>query len=363
MASLFIRKGWFYLSFFDSHQRPKQKQVALKTKDKALAKKKRKLLEAAYALGEYDPWLPPHSIAKEDLRLLSSASDAFMASRSNLTPKSVAWYQNILHLFVRHLGRSFQIEHIGVSEITSFLDSGNTGTASRHAYRRALRAFLNWLVKQNALDSNPASEVRLERLPDKHPRFLTLEDVERLCATIRDASHRSAIEGASLWLIPPISCNVFLGLRAGELVNLRWTDIDLDTRQLRVTNTLSFTTKSGKERTLPLCDPLLGLLQSIPKVGEFVFSNYGGRQIHREHLSRRFKYYARKAGLSEEINFHATRHTAASWLAQQGASIEAIRLYLGHSSTSVTEMYMHLSPDTFAAQISAAFDRVCTGTE
>ena len=252
--------------------------------------------------------------------------------------------------------------HRRKSEIASFLDSGNTGTASRHAYRRALRAFLNWLVKQNALESNPASEVRLERLPAKHPRFLTPSDVKKLCQTIIEASESASREGVSLWLIPPISCNVYLGLRAGELVNLRWTDIDLDARQLRVTNTDSFTTKSGKERTLPLCDPLLGLLQSIPKVGEFVFSNYGGRQIHREHLSRRFKYYVRKAGLSEEINFHATRHTAASWLAQQGASVEAIRCYLGHSSIIVTQRYMHLSPDNFAAQISAAFGKIGAAT-
>ena len=59
--------------------------------------------------------------------------------------------------------------------------------------------------------------------------------------------------------------------------------------------------------------------------------------------------------LPETVNFHTTRHTCASWLAQNGCGVEAIRLYLGHSSVRVTERYMHLSPDGFASQIKAAF--------
>ena len=93
MASLFKRNGWFYLSFFNPQQNPRQKQVALRTRDRGLARKKRKLQEAAYALGEYDPWLLPHSLVKDDLRLLSDASAAFMISRQNLTGKTKAWYQ------------------------------------------------------------------------------------------------------------------------------------------------------------------------------------------------------------------------------------------------------------------------------
>lgn len=65
--------------------------------------------------------------------------------------------------------------------------------------------------------------------------------------------------------------------------------------------------------------------------------------------------FARRVGLSEAMNFHATRHTAASWLAQEGTSVEAIRRYMGPSTIAVTRRYMHLSPDGFAAQVECVF--------
>jgi site-specific recombinase XerD len=92
----------------------------------------------------------------------------------------------------------------------------------------------------------------------------------------------------------------------------------------------------------------------LERRSEFVFPNYSGTQLHRQYLSRRFKHFVREAKLPEVINFHSTRHTAASWLAERGASIEAIRLYLGHSSVRVTERYMHLAPDAYANEIHAA---------
>ena len=58
---------------------------------------------------------------------------------------------------------------------------------------------------------------------------------------------------------------------------------------------------------------------------------------------------------AEHVHFHTTRHTVASWLAEREASIEAIRLYLGHSSISVTQRSMHLAPDAFASQITRCF--------
>lgn len=152
--------------------------------------------------------------------------------------------------------------------------------------------------------------------------------------------------------------NVYLGLRAGELVNVRWEHVDLDRRTLLVANTDTFTTKAARERTLPLAMPVMDVLSGLERRAEWVFPNASGWQLHRKYLSRAFKRYVVAAGLPEYINFHTTRHTCASWLAERGASVEAIRSYLGHSSVAVTERYMHLSPSSLAAQVAAAFDSV-----
>lgn len=132
--------------------------------------------------------------------------------------------------------------------------------------------------------------------------------------------------------------------------------MDLPRASLSVRNTDTFTTKAGKERTLPLGEPVLDVLRGSERRGEFVFPNFSGAQLDRQQLSRRFKFYVRAAGLAEHVNFHTTRHTCASWLAQRGVGVEAIRAYLGHSSITVTERYMHPSPRSLAQQGAAAFD-------
>jgi integrase len=222
-----------------------------------------------------------------------------------------------------------------------------------------MRTYFRWLEARDIIGGDPTAELRLKRAPDKHPRFLEPSDVVAICRAIIENEQRSKVApGTSSWLLPIVRANVYLGLRAGEVVNLRWADVDLDAKRLTVANTADFTTKAGKERTIPIASPALEVLRTIERRAEWVFPNHGGTQLHRLYLSRRFKHFARRAKLPEAINFHATRHTAASWLAQQGASVEAIRRFMGHSSISVTQRYMHLSPDGFAGQIERAFAMV-----
>ncbi len=265
-------------------------------------------------------------------------------------------YRSIVERFCEHAGPGRWPESITTDDVQGFIASSRTKPITRFNYRRALSTFFKWLVERGDMSANPATAVRLERVPSKHPQYLRPEEVDALCSVVQSQQDLPHVEaGTGLWLIPIIRANVYLGLRAGELVNLKWSDIDLDAQKLWVRNSESFTTKSGKQRTLPLCQPVVRVLEDLERPSEFVFPNHSGGQLHRQYLSRRFKHFVRAAGLNETIHFHTTRHTAASWLSQQGASIEAIRLYMGHSSVTVTQRYMHLAPDALADQIVKAF--------
>ena len=171
------------------------------------------------------------------------------------------------------------------------------------------------------------ADLRLERAPDKHPRFLEPSDVEALCRAIVKNEQRPKVTlGTSGWLLPIVRANVYLGLRAGEVVNLRWADVDLDAKRLTVANTDTFTTKAGKERTVPSRARPRRVAEdgTTFRVG---VPNYGGTQLHRLYLSRRFKHFAKLQATGRD-DLHATRHTAASWLLNR-ASVEAIRRFMG----------------------------------
>lgn len=356
MASLYKRDGWFYIQFFDPERRPTRKQVALRTKRRRDAERLCAELEEAVARGRFDPWEPNRPCA--DLDELGGAVAAFLESRANLSPHTVRRYRSVLGGLIGHVGVSAPTRSLTTSDVHRYLNATATRPVTKHSYRRAMRTFFRWLVERDAMAEDVTAALRLERVPAKFPRYLSPADVDAVCAAIeRSGEGKHVTPGTSLWLLPIVKANVYLGLRAGELVNARWEDLDLGRGVLAVVNRDGFTTKGGGERVLPLCDAVHDVLGALERRSDWLFTNHGGSQLHRAYLSRRFKHFAREAGLDEAINFHATRHTCASWLAERGASAEAIRRYMGHYSIRVTERYMHLSPDGFSDQITRAFSR------
>ena len=371
MSSLFKRSnGVYYVAFHSATQTPNRVHVSTRTRIKREADSAQRRLDTAYHGGTFDPW---HDDARAVLfkgavgevptkvepLTLGTAARRFLASRANLRPTTRERYDSIITRFARHAGCDRAVTAMGTPDVQAFIDSTPTKPVTAHNYRRAISTFFRWLEAEGVCTGDPTKRVRLGQVPAKHPRYLTPADLEAICEAVEAQDAKPHVEtGTGRWLLPIVRVNVYLGLRAGELVNLRWADVDFDRGTLTVRCTEDFTTKAGKDRTIPLAAPAQLVLCSLPRRGEFVFPNHSGTQLHRKYLSRRFKHFARLANLPEFVNFHTTRHTAASWLAERGASIEAIRLFLGHSSVSVTQRYMHLAPNAYASQIYAAFSQV-----
>ncbi len=356
MASLFKRNnGYWYISFYEKGKRPSRKQVATGITIERDAEKLLKRRERAYLLGEFDPWACSPAAGEKRCGALQEAVEAFIHSRSNLSSYTVKKYRSVLGLLIDCLGAKRPVTDIRTEDVQVFIDGADRKPVTKKTYSTTLSPFFNRLIDEGIRNDNPTDSLRLQRVPTKFPQFLSPEDVEAICeAIIHSQANKHAADDSGEWLIPIVRANVYLGLRAGEVVNLAWKDVDLRERRLKV-GSVSFSTKSSKDRMLPLCEPVASLLRDLPRQSPWVFPNHGGGQLHRAYLSRRFKHYASEEGLAWCIKFHTTRHTCASWLAQRGVPVEAIRLYMGHSSITVTQKYMHLAPDVYADQIARAF--------
>jgi integrase len=128
------------------------------------------------------------------------------------------------------------------------------------------------------------------------------------------------------------------------------------------TRTRTHVQKSGDERRVPLRGDALDALREEPErrdpdPSDYVIVDSDGDRINPDRVSKRFKFYVRKAGLSdrEELSFHSCRHTTGSWLSMHGVPLRVISEILGHSSTQVTEMYSHLSPDVMDRAMEETF--------
>lgn len=139
------------------------------------------------------------------------------------------------------------------------------------------------------------------------------------------------------------------GMRMGELIALRWQDVDLvagkiTVRQNAVKGKIG-TPKSGKEREIPLSNEAVSALKSYRHLkGPLVFCTSEGRMLKYTELRHPLWRACKKAGL-RPIQWHACRHTFASHLVMRGVPLKAVQELLGHSTIQMTMRYAHLAPE------------------
>jgi integrase len=157
----------------------------------------------------------------------------------------------------------------------------------------------------------------------------------------------------------------YAGLRLGELLALRWRDVDLPGAALTISRAISARiegpTKSGEIRRVPMADQTRQALARLNQRNNFtspddlVFSNALGRPLDGSALRRRYKR-ARDAAALRPLRWHDLRHTFGSLLIAGGVDIVSVKDALGHSQLSTTSRYLHARPaNERAAAFTAAF--------
>jgi len=202
-------------------------------------------------------------------------------------------------------------------------------------YIAALSHALSFAVKERRLlQRNPVSDIRRKPEPRGRTRFLSDDDRTRLLKAC----------GESAWpaLYPLVLLAITTGARKGELIHLKWADIDLKTGRALVRET-----KNDEPRTLPLAGKALEGVRALKLKdsarSEYVFPQPSGPGPY-EHFDAHWYVALRAAGI-EDFHFHDLRHTTASMLAAQGASLLEIADVLGHKTLAMVKRYSHLVVD------------------
>ncbi len=132
------------------------------------------------------------------------------------------------------------------------------------------------------------------------------------------------------------------GMRRGEILNLKWEQVNLKQGYIIVIKT-----KSGKQRTIPLNRTALDMLRNRPKDGIFVYNNEGKPYGS---VKKSLSTALRKLGLGH-CRFHDLRHTFATRLVLAGVSLPVVKELLGHSTIEMTMRYAHPTPDSKRAAV------------
>lgn len=200
---------------------------------------------------------------------------------------------------------------------------------------RTLKAAFRMGVRWQMLRRSPFDGVSLARVPETEPAYFSREDFQRLLETIREP-----------WLRDVVLFAAVTGMRQGEILSLRWEQVDLHARVARLSSTATFRTKTGKRRTVPLGETAMQvLLRKRPGSDPGVVFTLRGRPLRRRWVTTKLRRYVRQLGMDRRLNFHSLRSSFASWLALDGVSIYQISKLLGHSDVKLTQhYYAHLEP-------------------
>ncbi|MGM0984678.1 MAG: tyrosine-type recombinase/integrase [Pseudomonadota bacterium] len=209
----------------------------------------------------------------------------------------------------------------------------------RYIFNCALR----WEVE--GITRNPTAGIELYLENNKRERYLKEDEALRLF---------EALEASPNQLLPFIVAMLLLtGARRREVLNARWSDLDLDHRLWRI----EFN-KTGKTRHVPLSDGMMGLLNKLPRheTSDYLFTNpRTGKPFVKVFTS--WDTARRRAGMPD-LRIHDLRHSFASYVINAGHSLYEVQKLLGHTQVTTTQRYAHLSNDTLLTAAEKAADVV-----
>lgn len=243
--------------------------------------------------------------------------------------------------------------------------AGLADSTVRSAYT-VLRQVLDTAVRDHAIARNPAALVKRPKVEQQEAAYLSPEQVRALLEAAEGSRYR-----------PLFELLVNTGMRRGEALALRWSDVDLEGRSIRVRGTLAriggelvvTAPKTRKSvRSVHMTDTAERLLRSqrVQQAEErlragsvwaagsaYVFTTETGQPCDPRNALRALKVAADRAGLSG-VGLHTLRHSAASVMLTNGVPLKVVSDVLGHSSVAITgDVYGHVAPDVAAQALDA----------
>lgn len=284
---------------------------------------------------------------------------------------TVADYRQILEMHLLPYFGDIPLGTITTQEVEAFirhqLEQGNrrkrgqglhSSTVANHA--NVFGAIFRFAMRRGLVNTNPVAAAKKPRgsKTRKDIQFLTVEQVERLVRSTPDTDLGRT--DAAIFLTAAMT-----GLRRGELVALRWRDVDWVAGRVRVRGSRrrGLTTEPKSEssnRATPMAARVAGELDRHFKRSRFtdaddpVFCNpETGQHLDPDAVSKRYTTVRDEAALPK-VTFHDLRHTFGTLMAASGADILKIQYWMGHSDIQTTRIYMHYAP---GADESAMVDR------
>jgi integrase len=340
MACIAKRRNRYVIDFYDNQGKRRWKTLPKGT-TKVKAKEAMREIEDQLARGIYLPDKKIPTFAKV-------AEDWLEYKKPNLRESTWSVYEGHTRNHFHDLD-NLKINHITIARIEKFIiDRQNQGMniSTIKKILVTLGQIMSYAVRHKYIDYNPTRDAERPKgqgnIKKQKIRILTPDEINMLMEAESDLEYKTLFQLA-----------IFSGARQGELLGLKWSDVDWINNQVHIQRSFNnqawYDVKTEtSNRKIDLGPAMMTALKkwklACPQSKlDLVFPNKAGGPInHNNMVDRHFNPALKAAGLPK-IRFHDLRHTYASLLIEQGENIKYIQSQLGHSSPTVTwNVYAHL---------------------
>lgn len=269
----------------------------------------------------------------------------YLEIERNYSPRTIIAYRSDFQSFTKYLGIA-RLEPVGgnvtrstIRGYIAYLRGSGLAPASVARHIHSLHSFWNYLRDEGYVQTDPFSRISLPKLPRKLPQVLSADEARRL---LQGAEQQGCVFNAFRDKAI-LSLLILGGLRRSEILQLRLSDLDLNSNTLHIRSS-----KGGNSRLIPLGEEASAALQDWLELRsqdcghEFLFTCKWGAPLSKNGLSSCLKRALSQAGIQREgLTLHTLRHTFATLMLRGGCDLYVLQQLLGHSRLDTTAVYLH----------------------
>jgi integrase/recombinase XerD len=262
-----------------------------------------------------------------------------------LSPNTLAAYRADLVALSRWLlARGVRIGQTTRADLLAFIAwRVEAGARPRSTARQlsSFRRFFRHELREGSLKDDPTAHIAMPKIGRSLPKSLSEEEVESLLNAPLVTDPLGSRDRTMLEVL------YATGLRVSELVNLKYTQLNLNQGVVRIVG------KGNRERLIPLGEEAVRWLREflggprseilLDRSSDYLFPTRRGDRMTRQAFWHIIKRYARKSNIAKELSPHTLRHAFATHLLNHGADLRVVQMLLGHSDLSTTQIYTHVA--------------------
>jgi len=271
---------------------------------------------------------------------------SYLKYEKRYSAHTITAYENDLGQFVlfgKKLAEDFHVEEGDYHLIREWVISlMNLGISARSVNRKlsTLKTFFKFLMREGVIVKNPTKNLTMPKMAKKLPEFVQEKEINQL---LDGSFFTGDFEGMRDKAV--VSLFYGTGIRLSELVGIRFSDLDLSQKIVKVTG------KRNKERLVPfpleISTTLRGYIalrnELFPDSANFLFLTGSGEPAYNKLIYRIVKRQLSLVTTIDKKSPHILRHSYATHLLNRGADLNAIKELLGHSNLAATQVYTHTS--------------------